>query len=209
MALLIVDLHDRIGNAKAWRGTFAEQLPDLEVRFWPDAGELADIEYLAFMHPDFDALPSFPHARASSASRHAGLSGGAGKARVAPDEDHPPRGKADRLPRLRPDGEGAGAGAEIARLSGFGLGSQLAGGSRNSDLPRRGPARAVSEPDRHRGLPVAADAGNRRHLLRPHLCNDAAGRDARKCRARQTCRGEGPDRGARFGAVILRRIGCA
>src|SRR5215469_11287559 len=72
MALLIVDLHDRIGNAKAWRGTFAEQLPDLEVRFWPDAGELADIEYLAFMHPDFDALPSLPNLKAMF-SRSAGV----------------------------------------------------------------------------------------------------------------------------------------
>src|SRR5215469_15425552 len=72
MALLIVDLHERIGNAKAWRDTFAEQLPDLEVRFWPDAGELADIEYLAFMHPDFDALPSLPNLKAMF-SRSAGV----------------------------------------------------------------------------------------------------------------------------------------
>ena len=66
MALLIVDLDKRIGNAKAWRDTFAEQLPDLEIRIWPDPGELADIEYLAFMHPDFDALPAFPVSRRSS-----------------------------------------------------------------------------------------------------------------------------------------------
>jgi len=72
MALLIVDLHDRIGNAKAWHDTFAEQLPALEVRFWPDAGELADIEYLAFMHPDFDALPSLPNLKAMF-SRSAGV----------------------------------------------------------------------------------------------------------------------------------------
>ena len=57
MALLIIDLDKRIGNAKAWRDNFAEKLPDLEIRIWPDPGELADIEYLAFMHPDFDALP--------------------------------------------------------------------------------------------------------------------------------------------------------
>jgi len=60
MALLIVDLDKRIGNAKAWCDTFAQQLPDLEIRIWPDPGELSDIEYLAFMHPDFDALPVFP-----------------------------------------------------------------------------------------------------------------------------------------------------
>ena len=57
MALLIVDLDKHIGNAKAWRDTFGEQLPDLEIRIWPEAGNLADIEYLAFMHPDFDSLP--------------------------------------------------------------------------------------------------------------------------------------------------------
>jgi glyoxylate/hydroxypyruvate reductase len=72
MALLIVDLDKRIGNAKAWRGTFAEQLPDLEVRIWPDPGELAEIEYLAFMHPDFDALPAFPSLKAMF-SRSAGV----------------------------------------------------------------------------------------------------------------------------------------
>ena len=61
MALLIVDLDKHIGNATAWRDTFGEQLPDLEIRVWPEAGNLADIEYLAFMHPDFDALPVFPN----------------------------------------------------------------------------------------------------------------------------------------------------
>src|ERR1700746_2521269 len=64
MALLILDLDKRIGNAKAWRDTFAEKIPDLEIRIWPDPGEFADIEYLAFMHPDFDALPKFPNLKA-------------------------------------------------------------------------------------------------------------------------------------------------
>src|SRR5271170_8219845 len=72
MALLIVDLDKRIGNAKAWRDTFAEKLPDVEIRIWPDPGELADIEYLAFMHPDFDALPVFPNLKAMF-SRSAGV----------------------------------------------------------------------------------------------------------------------------------------
>jgi glyoxylate/hydroxypyruvate reductase len=72
MALLIVDLDKRIGNAKAWHDTFAQQLPDLEIRIWPDPGELADIEYLAFMHPDFDALPVFPNLKAMF-SRSAGV----------------------------------------------------------------------------------------------------------------------------------------
>src|SRR5215471_16726581 len=72
MALLIVDLHERIGNAKAWRDTFAEQLPALDIRFWPDAEELTNIEYLAFIHPDFDALPPFPNLKAMF-SRSAGV----------------------------------------------------------------------------------------------------------------------------------------
>ncbi|HEV3275827.1 MAG TPA: hypothetical protein VG860_03335 [Terriglobia bacterium] len=55
-ALLIVDLDKHIGNARAWRDTFGEQLPDLEIRIWPDAGNLAGIEYLAFMHTD--SIPS-------------------------------------------------------------------------------------------------------------------------------------------------------
>ena len=52
-----INLDKVIGNAQAWRDTFREQFPDLAVRFWPNAGELADIEYLAFMHPDFHKLP--------------------------------------------------------------------------------------------------------------------------------------------------------
>src|ERR1700747_3865636 len=72
MALLLIDLDKRIGNAKAWLETFAEKLPDLEIRIWPDPGELADIEYLAFMHPDFDALPVFPNLKAMF-SRSAGV----------------------------------------------------------------------------------------------------------------------------------------
>jgi glyoxylate/hydroxypyruvate reductase len=72
MALLIVDLDKRIGNAKAWRDNFAEKIPDLEIRVWPNPGELADVEYLAFMHPDFDALPVFPNLKAMF-SRSAGV----------------------------------------------------------------------------------------------------------------------------------------
>jgi glyoxylate/hydroxypyruvate reductase A len=72
MALLIVDLDKHIGNATAWRDTFAEQLPDLAIRIWPDAGDVADINYLAFMHPDFGSLPSFPNLKAMF-SRSAGV----------------------------------------------------------------------------------------------------------------------------------------
>src|SRR5438105_15572554 len=72
MALLIVNLDKQIGNAQAWRDTFAAQLPDLEIRIWPEAGKVADIEYLAFIRPDFDALPELPNLKAMF-SRSAGV----------------------------------------------------------------------------------------------------------------------------------------
>jgi glyoxylate/hydroxypyruvate reductase A len=72
MALLIVNLDKQIGNAAAWRDNFADQLPDLEIRIWPDAGEVADIEYLAFIRPNFDVLPRLPNLKAMF-SRSAGV----------------------------------------------------------------------------------------------------------------------------------------
>lgn len=72
MALLLIELDKRIGDAQLWRDTFKQQLPDLEVRIWPEAGKLKDIEYLAFMHPDFDQLPTFPNLKAMF-SRSAGV----------------------------------------------------------------------------------------------------------------------------------------
>ena len=72
MALLIIDLDKHIGSTAAWRDTFREQMPDLEVRFWPETGDRTDIEYLAFMRPDFDQLPAFPRLKAMF-SRAAGV----------------------------------------------------------------------------------------------------------------------------------------
>jgi glyoxylate/hydroxypyruvate reductase A len=72
MALLIVDLDKYIGNAQAWRDTLTEQVPGLEVRVWPEVNELAGVEYLAFMHPNFDILPEFPNLKAMF-SRSAGV----------------------------------------------------------------------------------------------------------------------------------------
>ena len=72
MAILLIDLEKRIGNADLWRSTLNEQLPNMEVRFWPETGNLADIEYLAFMHPDFYQLPAFPNLKAMF-SRSAGV----------------------------------------------------------------------------------------------------------------------------------------
>jgi glyoxylate/hydroxypyruvate reductase A len=74
MALLIVNLDKTIGGADAWRDAFAERLPDMDVRFWPDAGDVDDIEYLAFRAPDFDVLPDFPKLKAMF-SRSAGVDG--------------------------------------------------------------------------------------------------------------------------------------
>jgi glyoxylate/hydroxypyruvate reductase A len=72
MALLIIGLDRHIGNAQAWRDAFEDQVPELEVRIWPDSGALAEIEYLAFMRPNFDVLPDFPNLKAMF-SRSAGV----------------------------------------------------------------------------------------------------------------------------------------
>ncbi len=72
MALLIVDLDKYIGNAQAWRDTLAEQMPELKVRIWPDNEDLNEVEYLAFMHPNFDAMPALPNLKAMF-SRSAGV----------------------------------------------------------------------------------------------------------------------------------------
>ncbi|MGE0851167.1 MAG: 2-hydroxyacid dehydrogenase [Hyphomicrobiaceae bacterium] len=72
MALLLIGLDRRIGTPELWRETLAQHLPELEVRIWPEAGNLADVHYLAFMHPNFDELPSFPNLKAML-SRSAGV----------------------------------------------------------------------------------------------------------------------------------------
>ena len=63
MALLIQNLDKFIGSADDWRRVCAEQLPDQELRIFPDVGDPADIDYLAFMRPDFDVLPALPNLR--------------------------------------------------------------------------------------------------------------------------------------------------
>jgi glyoxylate/hydroxypyruvate reductase A len=93
MALLVLNLDRYIGNAQAWRDTFAAHLPAVPIRIWPDVGEPADIEYLAFMRPDFDALPEFPNLKAMF-SRSAG---------VESFVDHPKLPKAP-LGKLEPSG---------------------------------------------------------------------------------------------------------
>jgi glyoxylate/hydroxypyruvate reductase A len=74
MALLIVNLDKQIGNPQEWIDTVAQQLPGREVRLWPEAGDPADIEYLAFVRPDFGVLPPLPNLKAMF-SRSAGVEG--------------------------------------------------------------------------------------------------------------------------------------
>lgn len=74
MALLIVNLDKQIGTPQEWIDTIARQLPGREVRFWPESGDPADIEYLAFVQPDFGVLPPLPNLKAMF-SRSAGVDG--------------------------------------------------------------------------------------------------------------------------------------
>ena len=179
MALLIVNLDKVIGSAQAFRDAFKEQLPDLPIRIWPDVGEVKDIEYLAFMHPDFDQLPAFPNLRAMF-SRSAGVESFVEHpklpkvplGKVEPSGGDPmmteyvvmhvlrfhrdmpgyqaaqakrewrrvpivaARSTARRLPGLRHDGQGAGAGPAVAGLQGLGVGALAAAGRGGSALPR-------------------------------------------------------------------------
>jgi glyoxylate/hydroxypyruvate reductase A len=74
MALLIVNLDKQIGNPQEWIDTVAQQLPGMEVRLSPEGGDPADIEYLAFVRPDFGVLPPLPNLKAMF-SRSAGVDG--------------------------------------------------------------------------------------------------------------------------------------
>ena len=72
MALLIINL--MMGTDAHWRAAINAELPDLEVRFWPDIGDPADMEYLAFTRPDLDEWPEFPNLKAML-TRQAGVDG--------------------------------------------------------------------------------------------------------------------------------------
>jgi glyoxylate/hydroxypyruvate reductase A len=72
MALLMVNLDRMIGNAQSWRDEFARQLPELDIRIWPDNGDPEEVEYLAFMRPDFDVIPALPNLKVMF-SRSAGV----------------------------------------------------------------------------------------------------------------------------------------
>ncbi len=81
MALLIYGLHTQIGDAQGWRDAVAELLPGLELRIFPDVGDPAEIAYLAFMQPDFDAIPPLPNLKAMF-SRSAGVEAFVGHPRL-------------------------------------------------------------------------------------------------------------------------------
>ncbi|MEZ5855121.1 MAG: glyoxylate/hydroxypyruvate reductase A [Hyphomicrobiaceae bacterium] len=72
MAILIIGLDQQISSRKEWHEALVGKLPELDVRFWPDCGDPAEIDYLAFMHPDFNAYPAFPNLKAMF-SRSAGV----------------------------------------------------------------------------------------------------------------------------------------
>jgi glyoxylate/hydroxypyruvate reductase A len=48
-------------RGQAWQVLFAEAAPDLPFRLWPDAGDLADIRYLAAWQPSADLVASLPN----------------------------------------------------------------------------------------------------------------------------------------------------
>lgn len=73
MAMLIYGLdNEEIGTTQSWLDTLAELLPQLEIRVFPEVGDLSEITYLAFMRPDFDRIPPLPNLRAMF-SRSAGV----------------------------------------------------------------------------------------------------------------------------------------
>lgn len=73
MAMLIYGLDNtQIGTAEGWRDTLAELMPDLDLRIFPEVGKVEEIEYLAFMRPDFDRIPPLPKLKAMF-SRSAGV----------------------------------------------------------------------------------------------------------------------------------------
>lgn len=81
MAMLIYGLHKEIGDTQGWRDAVAELLPGLELRIFPELGDPDEIDYLAFMHPDFDEIPSLPKLKAMF-SRSAGVEAFVGHPRL-------------------------------------------------------------------------------------------------------------------------------
>ncbi len=55
MALLL--MNPIAGNSEDWVAAFDQHLPGLDIRTWPEVGDLTDIEYLAMGRPELDKLP--------------------------------------------------------------------------------------------------------------------------------------------------------
>ena len=72
MAILIMNI--MTGEPNEWRTAIHAELPDLDVRFMPEAGDTSEIRYLAFGKPDFDALPELPNLKLML-TRQAGVDG--------------------------------------------------------------------------------------------------------------------------------------
>jgi len=60
MALLLTPI---FGPPDQWRGLIAAEMPDLDVRFWPDVGNPADIEFAAVAGLPRGTLKTFPNLR--------------------------------------------------------------------------------------------------------------------------------------------------
>jgi glyoxylate/hydroxypyruvate reductase A len=60
MALLLSAF---FGKPEHWRELFTEEMPELELRIWPDAGNPADIEIAAVASPAPGSLKAFPNLR--------------------------------------------------------------------------------------------------------------------------------------------------
>ncbi len=79
MALLFKSDTDRID---IWQDALAKLLPDLEVRVWPDVGNVADIEFALVWNPPVGELAKLPNLKAI-------FSMGAGIDHLASDPDLP------------------------------------------------------------------------------------------------------------------------
>ena len=60
MALLLSAF---FGKPEHWRELFAAEMPELDLRIWPDAGNAADIEVAAVASPAPGSLKTFPNLR--------------------------------------------------------------------------------------------------------------------------------------------------
>jgi len=72
MALLMTK--PMTGPASEWIELFAEQMPGLEVRIWPEIGDPADIEYILIGRMDLADLPPLPNLKMFLAM-YAGIEG--------------------------------------------------------------------------------------------------------------------------------------